>query len=124
MTKITIQEVKSALRDPNFRNKLPESLKPDIQKYEQNPGCACNLPIYHNVIRFAPKLLREYYPNKELINIDEELTKMAENHWTVINCHVDELENKLKSLPSGRKQLAITRWQDQCTVVVNELDFF
>ena len=47
---------------------------------------------------------------------------MAENHWTVINCHIDELESKLKKLPPGRKQIAITRYADQATVVVNELD--
>jgi DNA-binding transcriptional MerR regulator len=122
MKKIRIQEVKQALRDPEFRKKLPPELKTDVQKYEQNPGCPCNLPIYMSILKKAAKQLMEYYPNQEVENPDEELMKLAENHFSVINCHIDELEKKLKSLPSGRKQIAVARYEDQVTVIVNELD--
>ena len=123
MKKIRIQEVKQALHDPEFRKKLPPELKEDIQKYEQNPGCPCNLPIYVNILKKASRQLMEYYPtHQEIENPDEELLKLAENHFMVFSCHIDELEKKLKALAPGRKQLAITRWQDQITVIVNELD--
>jgi hypothetical protein len=52
--KIRMQEVKQAMADPEFRKKLPAELKGDVQKYEQNPSCPCNLPIYINVIKKAP----------------------------------------------------------------------
>jgi hypothetical protein len=88
----------------------------------QNPGCACNVPIYRRVLREAREQLNEYYPGRELTDPDEEIRKLAENNWLVINCHVDDLEKKLHELPPGRKQLAVSRFEDQVTVVVNELD--
>ena len=124
MNKISIQEVKKALADAEFRKRLPPILKADIAKYESNPGCLCNMAIYRNVLKFAAQQLREYFDNAEIVNPDAELMKLAQNHFSVINCHMDELEGKLKGLPAGRKQLAVTRWQDQCTVIINELDIF
>jgi hypothetical protein len=121
-SKLTLAEVKQALADPAFRKKLPEVLREDIQKYESNPGCACNVPIYRNVIRYGAKQLRERYPHRDLPNPDADMEKLAENHWSVISCHISELEDKLRALPPGRKQLAVARWEDQVTVVVNELD--
>jgi hypothetical protein len=121
-SKLTLREVKQALADPQFRKKLPANLKEDIQKYESNPGCACNVPIYRNVLRYGAEQLREYFPHRDIPNPDAELEKLAENHWSVINCHVNDLEAKLKALPPGRKQLAVARYEDQVTVVVNELD--
>lgn len=71
----------------------------------------------------AQEHLQAYYPNRSVANLDEDAKKLAENTFSVINCHVDELENKLKQLPKGRKQLAVSRFEDQVTVIVNELDF-
>jgi len=121
MKKIRIQEVKQALRDPEFRKKLPPEFKDDLQKYEQNPGCLCNLPIYMKVLKAASKELMEYFPGMT-VEKEEEIVKLAKNNFTVMNCHVDELEDKLKKLPPGRKQIALSRYQDQITVVINELD--
>lgn len=121
--KISIQEVKNALKNIEFRKKLPEILKPDIQKYEKNPNCTCNLDVYRNVLKHAVKELKEFYPNyQEIVDPDKEMLKLAQNNWNIINCSIDELEDKLKKLPPGRKQLAIARYQDQVTVVINELD--
>lgn len=122
MKRVRIQEVKQALQDPEFRKKLPPELKSDVQKYEQNPGCPCNLPIYMNVLKKAAKQLSEYYPDREIETPDEELSRLAENHFMVFSCHINELESKLRSLAPGRKQLAVARWEDQITVIVNELD--
>ena len=70
----------------------------------------------------AKKELQAYFPNRNIADIDEEVKKISQNHWTVINCAATELEEKLKRLPSGRKQIAVSRFEDQVTVVVNELD--
>lgn len=115
-------EVKQALRDRRFRESLPNELNQDLQKYLQNPGCACNVPFYKRVMIEAKPQLQAYYPNRSVANLEEEAKKLAENHWSVINCHVDELAERLRKLPPGRKQLAVTRFEDQVTVVVNELD--
>ncbi len=120
--KISIQEVKTALNDIAFRRSLPSELAEDIQKYLQNPGCPCNMPVYKRILKLCAKQLREYFPGRDVVNPDEELAKLAENHFTVINCHVDELENILKSLPPGRKQIAPARYEDKITVIINELD--
>lgn len=115
-------EVKQALRDKRFRDSLGESFVDDLRKYMNNPGCACNVPIYRRVLKEAQNQLQEYYPNRDLIDPEEEVKKLAENHWLVINCHVDDLEKELHNLSPGRKQLAVSRFRDQVTVVVNELD--
>ena len=57
-----------------------------------------------------------------MANIREENKKLAENYWNVINCHIDDLEYNLKKLPPGRKQLDLSRYEDQVTVVINEID--
>lgn len=115
--------MKEALRDHQFRKSLPPELKEDLFKYDQNPTCPCNLPIYHRILKIAAKQLMNQYPDREVVNPDEELLKLVENHWKVINCEVNELDNKLKELGPGRKQLAVARWEDKVTVIVNELDY-
>ena len=115
-------EVKQALRDARFRASLPESFKEDMQKYLNNPGCACNVPIYQRIMRDAKKELQAYYPSRSVADLDEEVKKIAENHWSVVNCHISELEGKLRKLPPGRKQVTVARYEDQVTVVINELD--
>lgn len=121
--KISIQEVKEALRDSNFRLSLPPELKDDIRKYEQNPNCPCNLDVYRNILKLGAKQLKEYYPGKEVVNPDTELPPLQENRWKVINCTIGELENFLKKDAAfGRKQVAIARYQDQATIIINDLD--
>lgn len=122
ITQISLREVKQALADPKFRATLPPALKKDVQKYEQNPSCPCNLDVYQNILRLGRKQLEEFFPGHEIADHDAELMRLAENNWTVINCRADELEGALKRLPPGRKQVAVARYQDLVTVVVNELD--
>lgn len=122
MKSITLLDVKQALKDSRFRDTLPKSLTEDIQKYIGNPGCACNTPLYRKVLRECQDQLQVYFPSRTISNVEEEIKKLAENNWSVINCHIDELEEKLRKLPKGRKQLAMTRYEDQVTVIVNELE--
>lgn len=123
--KISLQDVKTALLDKRFRDTLPTELSEDIRKFLRNPGCACNHPIYKNVVVKAGPQLAAYYPTMEALrteDVEAEEAKLAQNSWTVINCSIHELRDRLRELPNGHKQLDIARWEDQVTVVVNELD--
>lgn len=125
--KITVHDIKQALLDERFRSSLPEELQPDVQKFLKNPGCACNHPIYINVMRKAGPQIAEYFPMQDIPQTEEvekQMERLAINNWQVINCNIQELEERLKSLGAGRKQIEVARYQDQVTVVVNHLDFF
>lgn len=120
---VTLMDVKQALRDSRFRESLPKEFEEEILKYQQNPGCACNVPFYKKIMIEAKDSLQAYYPNKSIVSLEEDAKKLAENNFSVINCRIDELEDKLKRLPIGRKQIAVCRYEDQVTVIINELDF-
>lgn len=123
--RISLLDVRQALQDERFVASLPESLQKDAEKYLKDPGCACNHEFIINILRDASKQLKEYYPSAtEVVNPDEELENLAKNNWKVFSCHVDELEKKLQKLPHGRKQIDMARWEDQVTVIINELDIF
>ena len=120
--KITLLDVKQALRDGRFRKNLPPELDDLVKKYNQNRACPCNTKLYAKILKDCKEQLVKYFPNRELPDIDKEISKLAENHWTVISCHINDLEKKLRKLPPGRKQLDVARWEEQVTVVINELD--
>lgn len=121
MTKpISLLDVKAALADARFRESLPAELTEDVTKYLQNPTCACNVPIYRRIFKLGKDQLRQYFPGREIAEVEE---KKPPGKWTVINCNVTDLEGRLRTLPPGRKQVAVARYEDQVTVVVNELDF-
>jgi hypothetical protein len=119
---ISLLDVKRALRDSEFRKTLPESLLDDVQKFLNNPGCVCNVPIYRKIMKFGGEQLKKYFSEKILVTPEEEEAKLAKNNWSVLNCSIGELEANLKKLNKGRKQIAISRYEDQVTVIINELD--
>jgi hypothetical protein len=119
---ITLLDIKTALKDAKFREKLPKSLDKEVQKFLQNPSCTCNFPIYEKVLKDAAEIVREYYPNKKYKTVDEKVNQLSKNNFTVINCSIGDLEKRLKLLPPGRKQIAMSRFEDQITVIVNELE--
>jgi hypothetical protein len=119
---MTLHDVKKALKDSRFRLTLPKEMEPEVNEFLNNPGCACHTPLYRKIIKECRDQLSRYFPNMKVPDHDEDIRRLAENHWTVINCRVDELESKLAKLGPGRKQLDVARWEDQVTVVVNELD--
>lgn len=121
--KITLLDIKQAMKDSRFRENLPVSVQDDVKQYLKNPGCACNTPIYAKILRECQQQIREYYPGREIVTLEQEVSELAQNHWTVINCHIDDLEKQLRRLPFGRKQIDVARYQDQVTVVVNHIDF-
>ena len=125
--KVTIHNIKQALMDDRFRASLPDTLQEDIQKFLKNPGCACNHPISLNVMKKAGSQVRDYFPSMEASSVEDlekSADKVAANSWQVINCNKDELVFKLRELGPGRKQLDISRYKDEVTVVVNHLEFY
>lgn len=123
--RVTVHDIKQALLDERFRASLPPELTEDVQKFLKNPGCACNHPIYLNVLRKATKQIATYYPAKEEpdpVAMEKEIEKLSKNEWQVINCSIHELVDQLRKLGPGRKQIEIARWQDQVTVIVNHLE--
>jgi len=121
--KITLLDIKQALKDSRFRETLPPILMDDVQKFLKNPGCACNMPLYKKIMAECSDQVKQYFPNTEIQNLQEEIQKLADNKFSVINCSIDELENKLRKLGAGRKQIAVARFEDQVTVIINDLDF-
>lgn len=119
--KITLMAIKQALKDGRFRDTLPLSMRDDLAKYLQNPNCgSCSLPLLKKIFKECKKQLLEYFPGSELS--EEEIVEKMENNFNVINCKIDELQDRLRRLGPGRKQIAICRWQDEATAIINELD--
>ena len=67
----------------------------NVEEYLKNPGCACNLNFYKKIINEAQTELSNYFPGRE---IQPEKIKIPENNFVVINCHVNELEQRLNKL--------------------------
>lgn len=122
MDKVSIKDVKSALKDSRFRLTLPKEMSAEVEEFLNNPGCPCHAPLYRKILRECREQLSRYFPDRSIPDTEDEIRRLAENRWTVINCHVSELESRLARLGPGRKQLDVARWQDQVTVVINELD--
>ena len=119
---ITLLDVKMAMRDSRFRNSLPAELQDDVKKYLENPGCACNMPIYSRVIKLGKTQLQAYFPGRPLSDPDEENKMIMKNSFVVIDCHVKDLEANLNRLAPGRKQITCSRYEDKVVVIINELD--
>jgi hypothetical protein len=128
MNNLTLADIKIALKDKRFRDTLPHSFKEDLFKWEKNPGCGCNVGFYKRILSEASDQIKSYYPNKTFnSNLGhEELNQdfIIKNNFYVINCSINDLEFNLKKLSPGRKQLAIARYEDQVTVLINDLDCF
>lgn len=121
MKPVGIIDIKQALHDDRFCNLFPE-LQHEIDRLKKQPSCgSCSIPLAHTILNTYSDRVEKYFPNRKVIKPKEEAKTLSENHWQVINCSINDLEGELKKLPPGRMQLAITRYEDQVTVVVNEL---
>lgn len=123
MVEVGIETVKQLLKESRFRKEFFE-YKKEIDQWINNPDCECNVPLYNAILSQKDKL--ESYYDDEVIIIDppiEDFENTQINNWQVINCHVDELEEILRNLPNGPKQIAVARYEDQITVVVNDPTF-
>jgi hypothetical protein len=118
--KISLTEIKKALlHDARFRDSLPVEYKKEITEFLSNPGCPCNISLYRKIMLNCREQLFQYFPDRELY--EEDIEKLAENKWIVINCSIRDLELQLRSLPASRIQFAIARYQEEATVVVDVL---
>lgn len=120
--KVNLLQVKKALKDAEFRKMLPDEYQNEVTEFIKNPGCPCHLDFLRKVLRNCKDQLRRYFPGKEIHDEEKEVEKLMQNHWTVINCTADELQDKLRKLPPGRKQISVARYENQITLIVNELD--
>lgn len=116
---ISLLDIKQALWDERFRKLFPEHAD-DINEFMTNPGCACNVDLYRKLIEHKDRI-QQYFPTRLIVTPKEEIEKLSQNTWAVINCNIEELEKELRNLPKGRKNLALARWENQATAVVNGL---
>jgi len=119
MLEITTEVLKKALRDHGFRGMYPE-LSAEMDKWISNPDCQCNAPLYNTLLSDIQRLKR--YFGEDIVVAEPAIAVEPEqiNRWQVINCKVDELEAILQGLSHGPKQLAIARFNQDITVVIND----
>jgi hypothetical protein len=128
MSKLTLEEVKQALWDEKFRALFPNMQK-EINAFLKDPGCSCNNKLYRQILSQRDKL-NKFFPGREIElhetkQLEQDISaKLRQNQWTVINCHIDKLEERLKKLPHGKKMVSLSRYQDQITVVIDEMMAF
>ena len=117
LTRLNIKH--AILTDGRFRDLFPE-LKKEIAEVLNNPSCACNVPIYDMFFKYNERL-GKYFSGHEIKSPQEEAIEDNQNHWNVINCNVEELEEAMNKLHKvGRVQIAVARYQDELTVIVND----
>lgn len=119
--KLSRLEIKQAiLTDSRFRDLFPE-LEKEIKQVIKNPGCACHIPVYDKFFEYKDRL-GKYFSNNEIVHPKDEAKEASQNNWKVITCKSHELENKLNELHKfGRKQIAVARYQDDVTVIINDM---
>jgi hypothetical protein len=119
---VTVADIKEALKNDEFRRALPSNLQDDVQKFLSNPNCSCNMKIYQRILQEAETNVKAYFPNKSIVSTQQVMETVMQNNWIVINCHINNLEEELKKLKTGRKQISMGRYEDKVTVIVNELE--
>lgn len=118
MREIGVEAVKRALLDGEFRKRFAKH-GDLIDKWIDNPGCKCNAPLYSAILEDVASL-REYF-GEDIVVVGQQGGPAEQvNRWTVINCSIHELERELAKLPPGPKQIAIARFEDRVTAVVND----
>ena len=124
MKRLTRNDVKKALfGHSQFRDLFPE-LKDEIIKAMGNPSCPCNVPLFDQILMKYKDRLKEYFGDVEIKSPQEEAAETSQNHWKVINCKAEELEEILNKLHKiGRVQLAVARYEDEVTLIVNEIGY-
>ena len=120
--KLHSKTIKKLLWDPEFRKLFP-GLRDKMAQFLRNPGCGCNRALYREIARH-PAVIEQYYKSKG-VKMEKAPTLSGKdvitNDFQVINCSIDELEDRLRRLGPGPKQLAVARFRDQVTVIVNDV---
>jgi hypothetical protein len=117
---LTNNDVKQALRsDSRFRDLFIE-YQAEINEFLHNSSCPCHAPLLTKIMKEKARL-EKYFPGKIIAEYNQQEQPKYEELWSVINCTVDELDERLRKLPPGRKQLSMARYEDKITVIVNML---
>lgn len=114
---------------PQFRDLFPDMAE-KFSEYFKNPSCPCNYGLVQHVVSDGTALERWF---KRPVMLDDNLRAMSEKlmmrhgpggqrEFWVLNTTTDKLQSELDSLPPGPKTFAIARWQDQVTVVIQDLE--
>lgn len=109
-------DIKQAIWDKRFRDLFPE-FEDEFRVYLQNPGCACGAKLLRKLMRHRDRL-KTYFPTKEVVP-DE---PASSTDYQVINCGVDDLEAKVKQFPAGKRLVAFSRFRDQVTAVLADVE--
>lgn len=120
-SKLTLIDVKAAIWSQKFRDLFPE-YKVALERYLKDPGCACNLGLVKDLMRMKDRM-QQYFPDKECQTPEEEESELK-NEWMVINCNVNDLEQKLKRLSKGKRIVAAARFKDRITAIVNDIEVY
>jgi len=122
---VTMMDVRAALRDGRFIDQFPE-LSGLVGRYKTQKHCgSCGVELARAIIERFPDRVREYFPGRDVLAPREEVAAVAATEdFEVINCHVGELEARLRKLrPGVKKFVSPARWQDQITVIVHYLGY-
>jgi hypothetical protein len=117
--KVSLMEIKQALLDSRFRESLPPEIKNEVTSFLSNPSCPCNIPLYRKVLKECREQLMRYFPEREIHDELEDIKKVAENKWKVINCNIHDLQSEVRKLPNKRVQIAVSRYEEEVTAIAN-----
>lgn len=93
------------------------------QATEQLQKAAANQPqISYPQQQSQPQMMNKSYIPNQTVNINELKATPPPDNFHVINCSIGEVEERLKKLPQGLKQIAMARYEDQVTIIVNIMD--
>ena len=118
-TSLTVPYIIKALHNPKFRQILAGDYTEELQSFDKDPNCLCHHKFYRLIATKEVEAFRRFYPELGELETSNEL---REDNWHVINCSVEDVLDQLRKLPPGKKQVALARYEDQVTIVVNEFD--
>jgi hypothetical protein len=104
MKTMTMIEIKERLAsDAAFRSLFPE-YKEEIDDFLLDTSCACHASLYRKI----SKVYDEKIHNRKFV-------------FKVINCHTDELEEILQTIPKNSKIESMARYENQITIIIRFL---
>jgi len=119
---ITTEDLKRASKKGDFRNLFPE-LRAQFDGYIQKPGCGhCASQLISGLMEFQDRLLQYFGEVTFDVMTPESFDPVGAMNFSVINCSIHQLEDKLNALPTGAYQITVARYEEQVTAIINRLD--
>ena len=119
---ITAEDLKRASKKGDFRKLFPE-LRAQFDGYIQKPGCGhCAAQLISGLMGFQDRL-QTYFGEVDFdVAPPESFDPVGAMNFSVINCSIPELEDRLNALPVAAYQITVARYEDQVTAIINRLD--